>query len=271
MRDLADVLNRIQQVPLGTLVDELRALHEGSGVAARPSPPAALGGTTPAPPEMPRAATATGAGSGGTGVDPLAPVLELLRRASAAALATPPAQHPAASPAIPPSPPRERRYERLQRHFAEHESELRRHAHLTDRIVGQLARGELAVGATDAAPLQQEVRLLCTTGGTSAARFVLCNELGRDALVDLVARPLRDAALVDGLEVACAPAQVELAAGAEIVARVRVDLMRCPAACAGRTLELLVDAVVDGTVVQKIWVELVVRAAPSDDAGAAAR
>jgi len=263
MPDLADVLTRIQQVPLGALVDELRALHasRGSSGGAPETQPVSTAAATlpPAPPRVAAAAAAPIPST--TATDPLAPLLELLQRASSATLAAPTSRAVAASERSSLSSPG-RRYESLQRHFGEHETELRRHARLTDRIIAQLARGELATGAAEPAPLQQEIRVLCTAGATSAARFLLCNELGYDALVMLEPRALRDAALLDGLVVACEPAQVELTAGAEIAARVRVDLARCPSSYAGRTLELLIDARVDGQVVQKIWVELVVRAAP---------
>jgi hypothetical protein len=262
VNDLADVLYRIREVPLASLLGELRALHAGHGPPGLRPPANPVVSPVPTAP-TPATATAPAASRRDVagGADVLAPLLAFVRRtASAASAPAAPALDAAAGHVhAPRQPARDERYALLQRHFGREEAELRRHARLTDRILDQLARGEVASAPLEPAPLQQEVRILCPARGASGARFVLRNELGRAALVELRVHRLRDADALDGLEVACEPARVELAPDGEILAGVRVDLARCAHAAAG-TLELVVDAVVDDRVVQKVWVALTVSA-----------
>lgn len=247
---------------LGALVDGLRALHErgaphGPGVTAPAAPRAAA----PVTAEVLRGdalpADARSASAAPLPHDPLTPVLDLLRRASSANAAS-------AAPLLPHAPvergARDDAYALLQRHFGEHERQLRQHAHLTERILDQLERGEVATALPAAAPLQQEVRLLCPAGGRSGGRFLLRNELGRPVVVALRASVLREAAEVEGLAVTCTPRRATLEPEEELLARVEVDLgAALPIAHA--PLELVIDALVDERIVQKIWVVVDVHAA----------
>lgn len=314
MRELDDVLNRVRQTPLGLLVDELRALHARGDAPAQGVAPAshradeatrgADAGAATHTGTTPQATTAAssnmdGAARGGAmrPSEPsgaLAPVLDLLQRASITATAplapAPIARHtPArAGRALPARSPASRgegrfrgdggghdaddgaflsnafaahghdadqRYATLARHFGEHERELRRHARVTERILDQLARGEIAGVDAAPSPLQQEIRILCPAGGRSAGRFVVRNELGRPALVELRAH-LLDPADHSTIEARCVPARLELEIDAEALASVQVELAPHARTHDGQ-LELVVDARVGDDVVQKVWVVVV--------------
>jgi len=204
----------------------------------------------------------------------LEPVLGLLRRAATASAgrgtrSDAPLFARSSAPTGP-QPHDDDRYALLRRHFGEHELQLRQQAQLTERILSQLERGETASALASTAPLQQEVRILCTAGGTSGGRFVLRNELGRAASVVLrPSRPRRAGTGGDQLRVRCEPSTLELDAGEERVVRIAVDLSACGERHASE-LELVVDALADDEIVQKIWVSIVpcdrVKEIPDEDA-----
>ena len=269
MNDLSDVLERIKHVPLGALVAELRELHQhGAAPVAARSPSAA---PARAARSIAAADTAHAAPPNATGAEAvqgershaLQPIVELLRRA---ATVTTNAPGPSAlAPGVPGHPARLEqtgahadRYALLRRHFGEQETQLRRQAQLTDRILSQLERGEVASALPRSTPLQQEIRILCPAGGRSGGRVVLRNELGRPVLLALRPHAPHGAdATFDGLQVSCEPRELELAADEERLVRVAVDLAGCVATATG-ALELVVDALVDDEIVQKVWVAVVI-------------
>lgn len=293
MSDLSQILDRMRRVPLGTLVAELRELHESGGGAARATPPrdqapgrgdasadgVASRGATRAAGDATTARDATAA-LAPPAAQALEPLAALVGRAAAASAGAAPLAARRASAVGPLARPSSRpasdqdddawaglvaqdRYALLRRHFGEQETQLRRQAQLSDRILSQLERGEVASAAPRATPLQQEIRVLCPAGGRSGARAVLRNELRRPVVVELRVHPPRGAdPIFDGIQVTCEPRTLELAPDEEHLVRIAVDATGSAPAAAGQ-LELVVDALVDDAIVQKIWVAVLVLRAPS--------
>lgn len=149
-------------------------------------------------------------------------------------------------------------YDRVRRHFHENEERLRRHALVTDRILdGLRSAGDIALPGKGAALLQQELRLLCVVGSRTGGRFVAANESGRRLELELLPGKIRG--LPEGwgrrVHAQCEPARLVLEAGEERTVRLDVDLRECPVK-RGDRVELTVDAVGEGQLLEKVWVEI---------------
>jgi hypothetical protein len=86
---------------------------------------------------------------------------------------------------------------------------------------------------------------------------LLRNELGGPVTVALRSHLPCNAARFAGLQIACEPCVLELEADQERLVRVAVDLSSCAATATGE-VDVVIDALAGGEVVQKIWLTVVV-------------
>ena len=144
-------------------------------------------------------------------------------------------------------------YESVRRHFVRHSERVREQAILAERLLDGLAGSE-----TRHKPgiLQHEVRVRCSPGSTSAARFVVVNCL--DTAVDLQFVPahLHRVSIEQGaaIDLAFNPASPHLEPGAEQVVQLLVTLAGSHDLPA--VVELGVDVRGAGQLLLKQWVRI---------------
>jgi hypothetical protein len=260
---LFDLIDRMKDVPTDSLAEALREIHElrvarSDGVSRAP--------TSAIVPS--RAA-----------VEPRAVRAPVRRRREEAAIASivsalkrvherrQSAKRGGGSAGSTPGSP-ESPYDRVRRHFHEHEERLRRHAFVTDRVLdGLRGAGDGPLPAEGGALLQQELHLLCAVGAGTGGRFVTANESSRSLEVELRAGRVRGVPAGWGrhVSVRCEPTHFLLAAGEQRTVRLQVDLRDCPVQVGDR-LGFTIDATGGGQLLQKVWVEIQMVAREADAA-----
>ncbi len=150
-------------------------------------------------------------------------------------------------------------YDSARELFRAHERELRRRALLTDRVLDQLRRGGAVDRIPAAAPLQQELRLVCPVGGASGGRFVVANEAsaGHEVRFDVGAPRSGAPSWAARLALAFIPATLRIEPGESRVVRVAVDLAALPAR-PGESFELPVDVRGQGDSLGRLWLEITI-------------
>lgn len=150
-------------------------------------------------------------------------------------------------------------YERVRELFRKRERDLRKEELVVDGILAKMRSGQSPASDNPVAPLQQNLRLLCSAGGSSRGKFIVANETQRDCRVRFRLGRLRGGApnWLDSIAFRFSPNALEVSPGGTLVAELAVDLSRCPAV-AGDRLELPIDLHSDETRLGRLWLEVVV-------------
>jgi hypothetical protein len=144
-------------------------------------------------------------------------------------------------------------YEAARRHFIRHSEKLREQAQLADRLLDGFARSNHTIHPRIR---QHELRLRCAVGGTSGARFVVANSLGRAATVRFRAGRVHAASPEQAAAVHLTfdPGSPRLEPGEEREVQLSVELAAVTELPA--VLEAGVDVLADEQLLLKMWVRI---------------
>lgn len=259
--DPIDLLERVRNAPLGALLVSLREIHRSSGAEPGWLPAEDVLRSLPRGIGTPRERATRAVTFEG---DTLSRVVDALRRIERAG--DPRRALPTGRVPIPGDEPAS--YDSVRELFRSHERELRRRSLLVDRVLDQLRRTGDVDEIPAPAPLQQELRLVCSVGGATAGRFVVANETAaeREVRFDVGIAPHAAPAWAAHLEPAFTPEWLCVTPGDSRIVRVAVDLAGLPAR-PGERVELPVDVGGQGASLGRLWLEIVVAPAGEEGSG----